>query len=144
MLQYIKYVYLFRENSGCLFSKYFFFIISKQYQPSVSPISNIFQLLKWSVMPLLVLCGIQIIYGLKSQPFEYILSMVVCFLPKGIYIVFVYMDSNILGNYLQLPYYWCVQTYVLLIYSYRLCLLSFVLSTYSKQLRVIECHTILY
>lgn len=28
MLQYIKYVYLFPVNSGCLFSKYFFFIIS--------------------------------------------------------------------------------------------------------------------
>lgn len=49
-------------------------------------------------MPLLVLCGIQIICGLKSQPFEYILSMVVCFLPKGIYIVFVYMDSNTFGE----------------------------------------------
>lgn len=49
-------------------------------------------------MPLLVLCGIQIIYGLKSQPFEYILPMVVCFLPKGIYIVFVYMNSNTFGE----------------------------------------------
>lgn len=49
-------------------------------------------------MPLLVLCGILIIYGLKSQPFEYILSMVVHFLPKGIYIVFVYMNSDTFGE----------------------------------------------
>lgn len=49
-------------------------------------------------MPLLVLCGIQIIYGLKSQPFEYILSMVVHFLPKVIYIVFVYMNLNTFGE----------------------------------------------
>lgn len=32
-------------------------------------------------MPLLVLCGIQIIYGLKSQPSEHISSMVVHFPP---------------------------------------------------------------
>lgn len=40
------------------------------------------------------LCGIQIIYGLNSQPLEYILSMAVHFLPQKIYIVFVYMNSN--------------------------------------------------
>lgn len=64
------------------------------------------------------LCGIQIIYGLKSQPFEYILSTVVHFLPKGIYIVFVYMNSNTFGelpaNALLLM---CVTFYVLMIYS---------------------------
>lgn len=69
-------------------------------------------------MPLLVLCGIQIIYGLKSQPFEKILSMVVCFLPEGIYMVFVYMNSHTFGelpaNALLLM---CANFYVLLIHS---------------------------
>lgn len=47
-------------------------------------------------MPLLVLCGIQIIYGSESQPFKYILSMLVHFLPKEICVVFVYMNSDVL------------------------------------------------
>lgn len=69
-------------------------------------------------MPLLVLCGIQIIYGLKSQPFEYILSKVVCFLPKEIYIVFVYMNSSTFGEFLAVALLlMCANFYVLLIYS---------------------------
>ena len=47
-------------------------------------------------MPL-VFCGIQIIYGLKSKPFEYISAVVVHFLLKGIYIVLVYIIQVLLG-----------------------------------------------
>lgn len=49
-------------------------------------------------MPLLVSCGVQIIYSLKTQLFEYILSVLMHFHPKRIFIVFVYMNLNTLGE----------------------------------------------
>lgn len=91
MLQYLKYVYLFLENSGCLFLECIF-----------STFQNYIKLFSLNKLHLSVikrigsasLFGIQIIYGLNSQPLEYILSMAVHFLPQKIYIVFVYMNSN--------------------------------------------------
>lgn len=78
----------------------------------------------------------QIIYGLKSQPSEYIACMVVCFLPQRIYLVFVYMNSDTLG---ELPakalLLICATFHMLMIFHKGLCLLSFFLSAYSKQFR---------
>lgn len=79
-------------------------------------------------MPLLVLCGIQIIYGLKSQLFEYILSMVVHFLPKGIYIVFVYMNSNTFGELPDACNLLCVDDLLIKVFVYCHLFFQFILS----------------
>jgi hypothetical protein len=85
------------------------------------------------------LCDIQVIYGFKVT----VVRTCVHFLPKGIYIVFVYMNSNTLGGIT----YHCLITDIYHLSHVEdlesLCLLSFVLST-CKWFRVISNrHTIL-
>lgn len=67
VLQYLKYVYLFLENSGCLFSECIFFNVSKLYQAFF--FLNKLHLSVIKRIGSASLCGIQIIHGLNSQPF---------------------------------------------------------------------------